>query len=86
MKSKPGSQKSEARRKKAQPSGTSDPSPAAESDASTASEESDESELEDSDLDSDLDSADDDCWDVFIFDDDCDPLPDYGDFWFPDGG
>jgi hypothetical protein len=38
-----------------------------------------------SDLDdSDLQNTDDDLWDVFILDDDTDPLPDYGDFWFPD--
>jgi hypothetical protein len=42
-----------------------------------------------SDESSDLDESDlgdtDDRWDVFILDDDdCDPLPDYGDFWLPD--
>jgi hypothetical protein len=40
---------------------------------------------ESSDLDeSVLDNTDDDRWDVFILDDDCDSLPDYGDFWLPD--
>jgi hypothetical protein len=44
--------------------------------------ESDES----SDLDeANFDDAHDERWDVFILDDDdCDPLPDYGDFWLPD--
>ena len=32
----------------------------------------------------DTENIDDDRWDVFLFDDDSDPLPDYGDFWFPD--
>jgi len=27
---------------------------------------------------------DDGRWDVFLFDDDSDPLPEYGDFWLPD--
>lgn len=46
--------------------------------------------LAESDESSELDEADlsdpiDDRWDVFILDDDeCDPLPDYGDFWMPD--
>jgi hypothetical protein len=44
------------------------------------SPEADEDELDESNLQ----DADDDRWDVFIFDDECDPLPDYGDFWFPD--
>ncbi len=41
---------------------------------------------EPSDLDeSEIDNTDDDRWDVFILDDDdCDSLPDYGDFWLPD--
>ena len=34
--------------------------------------------------DAELQRADDGRWDVFLFDDDADPLPDYGDFWFPD--
>ena len=43
------------------------------------------SDADENDLDeSDLLDADDDRWDVFILDDDGDPLPDYGDFWFPD--
>ena len=32
----------------------------------------------------DLEVVDDDRWDVFILDDDGDPLPEYGDFRFPD--
>jgi hypothetical protein len=46
-------------------------------------------EMPDDDL-SDLDDcavavADDDRWEVFLLDDDeTDPLPEYGDFWFPD--
>lgn len=40
---------------------------------------------ESSDLDeSEMGNTDDDRWEVFILDDDCDPLPDYGDFWLPD--
>ena len=31
-----------------------------------------------------LDEVYDDRWDAFILDDDGEPLPDYGDFWFPD--
>jgi len=42
-------------------------------------------EADDSDLEeSELSDVDDDRWDAFILDDDGDPLPDYGDFWFPD--
>ena len=41
--------------------------------------EADESELDECDLDDD-----DGRWDVFILDDDGEPLPEYGDFWFPD--
>ena len=42
-------------------------------------------ETDEDDLDeSNLEDADDDRWDVFIFDDESDPLPEYGDFWFPD--
>ena len=33
---------------------------------------------------SDLEDADDGRWDAFILDDDGEPLPEYGDFWFPD--
>jgi len=52
-----------------------------------------EAEAADPDLDSgddddpdeaDLHHTDDRLWDVFILDDDGEPLPDYGDFWFPD--
>jgi hypothetical protein len=41
---------------------------------------------EPSDLDeSHLGDTDDDRWDVFLLDeDDCDALPEYGDFWLPD--
>ena len=84
MKSKPGSKKTEALRKKAQPGGFADLSRTDDTGAPETVEESDESDLDDSDLDSDLDTAEDDRWDVFILDDDNDPLPDYGDFWFPD--
>jgi hypothetical protein len=48
--------------------------------------EPDESDdLDETDL-HDSDDSDDDRWDVFILDDDdgFDPLPEYGDFWFPD--
>ena len=40
---------------------------------------------EPSDLD-ELDQldADDGRWDVFLFDDECDPIPEHGDFWMPD--
>jgi hypothetical protein len=31
-----------------------------------------------------LQRTDERLWDVFILDDEPDPLPDYGDFWFPD--
>ena len=42
-------------------------------------------EADEDDLDeSNLEDADDDRWDVFIFDDESEPLPEYGDFWFPD--
>jgi hypothetical protein len=42
-------------------------------------------EADENDLDeSDLQDADDGRLDVFILDDDGDPLPEYGDFWFPD--
>ena len=42
-------------------------------------------EPDDDELDEDnLGDADDDRWDVFIFDDDGETLPEYGDFWFPD--
>jgi hypothetical protein len=54
-----------------------------------ANDETDEIETEpdpnEYELDeSNLTDTDDDRWDVFILDDDSDPLPDYGDFWFPD--
>ncbi len=51
-------------------------------DSSESPAESDES----SDLDEfDPQNCDDDRWDVFILDDDdCEPLPEYGDFWLPD--
>jgi hypothetical protein len=42
-------------------------------------------EADEDDLDeSNIGDADDGRWDVFIFDDESDPLPEYGDFWFPD--
>ena len=31
-----------------------------------------------------LEDFNDGCWDAFILDDDGEPLPEYGDFWFPD--
>ena len=40
-----------------------------------ADDEFDESNIED---------VDDGRWDAFILDDDGEPLPEYGDFWFPD--
>jgi hypothetical protein len=42
--------------------------------------EADEDNLDESHLE----DADDGRWDAFILDDDGDPLPEYGDFWFPD--
>jgi hypothetical protein len=42
--------------------------------------ESDKGDLDECDVE----VVDDDRWDVFILDDDDDPLPEYGDFWFPD--
>src|SRR3954468_1151820 len=42
-------------------------------------------EVHEDELDeSNVDNADDDRWDAFILDDDGEPLPEYGDFWFPD--
>jgi hypothetical protein len=40
--------------------------------------DADEDDLDESQLEED------DRWDAFILDDDGDPLPEYGDFWFPD--
>jgi hypothetical protein len=45
-----------------------------------ASLETDEEDLDESHLE----DADDGRWDAFILDDDGEPLPEYGDFWFPD--
>jgi hypothetical protein len=40
---------------------------------------------EDDPDEAELRQADDGLWDAFILDDDeGDPLPEYGDFWFPD--
>jgi hypothetical protein len=80
MKSKPGSQKPEGRRKGTRPGDCIDKSSERESDAFETPAEDEETDLEDSDLE----AVDDDRWDVFILDDDSDPLPAYGDFWFPD--
>ena len=44
------------------------------------SPEANEVELDESNLD----DADDNRWDTFILDDEGEPLPEYGDFWFPD--
>lgn len=42
-------------------------------------------DVDEGDLDeSDLEDIDDACWDVFVLDDDGEPPPEYGDFWFPD--
>jgi len=47
--------------------------------------EVEEIEADEGDLDEpEQETADDGRWDVFILDDDGDPLPEYGDFWFPD--
>jgi hypothetical protein len=44
-----------------------------------------ETEADESDFDEfELQDSDDSRWDVFVLDDDGDPLPEYGDFWFPD--
>ena len=79
MKSKPHSQKAEARQKRAQPIENIDLSASEDDDAIESAEDSDDSDLDVSEFDSE-----DDRWDVFLFDDDNDPLPDYGDFWLPD--
>ncbi len=43
------------------------------------------SETDDTEPDEcDLKDVDDGRWDAFILDDDGEPLPEYGDFWFPD--
>jgi hypothetical protein len=73
MRSPKGSQEPEVRQKDAPPDDRTHESPNEETDA------------DDGDFDeSDLQDADDDRWDVFILDNDGEPLPDYGDFWFPD--
>jgi hypothetical protein len=55
-----------------------DTRPDEETEELETSAETDEGELDESELE------DDDRWDVFILDDDGEPLPEYGDFWFPD--
>jgi hypothetical protein len=57
-----------------------DTQPDEETEELETSPEADESELDETDLE----DADDDRWEVFILDDDGEPLPEYGDFWFPD--
>jgi hypothetical protein len=42
--------------------------------------EPDEDSLDESNLEDAIDGR----WDAFILDDDGEPLPEYGDFWFPD--
>ena len=72
MRSRTHSDELEGRQKDAQPD--------EETEELETSPEADEDDLDESDLE----DADDDRWDVFILDDDGDPLPEYGDFWFPD--
>jgi len=72
MRSRIWSDELDDRRKDAQPEGEVE-------DAETLPE-ADENDLDESNVE----DTDDDCWDVFIFDDVSDPLPEYGDFWFPD--
>ena len=72
MRSRPPREKLEDRQKDTRADG--------EKEGLESTPESDEGDLEGYDLD----VVDDDRWDVFILDDDGDPLPEYGDFWFPD--
>ena len=72
MRSRIRSNKMDDRQKDARPDG--------EAEDVETSPEADEDDLDESNLD----DADDDRWDAFILDDDGDPLPEYGDFWFPD--
>ncbi len=73
MRSRTGNRERQVRQEATQPNDCTHQSP------------DEEMEADENDLDeSDLQDADDDRWDVFILDDDGDPLPDYGDFWFPD--
>jgi hypothetical protein len=57
-----------------------DAPPDEETEAFDASLETDEEDLDESHLE----DADDGRWDAFVLDDDGEPLPEYGDFWFPD--
>jgi hypothetical protein len=72
MKSRTDSDDPDGRQTDIQPD---EPTDGLENSAETDEDELDESNIED---------ADDARWDTFILDDDGDPLPEYGDFWFPD--
>jgi hypothetical protein len=78
MKSQTGKQ--DARRHDSRPDEFPNDSPDDLTDTPDAQEELDESELDERDLE----AAHDELWEVFILDDDGEPFPDYGDFWFPD--
>lgn len=61
------------------------PEPACEAARAEAeSAELDVDSADDEPRETDLQWTDDRLWDVFILDDDDEPLPDYGDFWCPD--
>ena len=53
--------------------------PEEETERLEATREADDDELDESNIE----DADDGRWDAFILDDDGEPLPEYGDFWFP---
>jgi hypothetical protein len=78
MRSPKARQKLEPFEKAVQANGCDDEPTDDETDTLETSPEADENDLDESDL------GDDDRWDVFILDDEGDPLPEYGDFWFPD--
>jgi hypothetical protein len=78
MKSRIKTPERDSRQKDAPRDDRSDMSSDDGADACETQVDTNEDDLDESDL------RDDDRWDVFILDDDGDPLPDYGDFWFPD--
>ena len=73
-------QKLEVRREDAQPGNGVPHWPDEETEPIEASPETDETDVDECDPE----DVDDDRWDVFILDDDGEPLPESGDFWFPD--
>jgi hypothetical protein len=50
----------------------------------STAENDDFGELEDSELEQPEEGDDESKWEVFLFDDESAPIPDYGDFWLPD--